>query len=238
MHFVAALDRVPEMRGVLCLFEGVASGAADGYARMADKPACTLFHLGPGMGNGIANLHNAKKAFTPVVNIVGEHATYHRQFEAPLTSDIEGLAAPFSKWVHVSENSKTVAQDAARAVSISQSDAPGIATLILPADTAWEETEDFASPVTVEGPHEVPGDRVRDAAKALESASRAVILVSGNACARKGWKLPHEFEPRRVLSSWPQPSTVAANGARAGLSFQNSPIFLIRLSKHLKGAMN
>ncbi len=186
MHFVAALDRVPEMRGVLCLFEGVASGAADGYARMADKPACTLFHLGPGMGNGIANLHNAKKAFTPVVNIVGEHATYHRQFEAPLTSDIEGLAAPFSKWIHVSENSKTVAQDAARAVSISQSDAPGIATLILPANTAWEDADDFASPVAVSGPHEVPSDRIRDAAKALERASRAIILISGNALREKG----------------------------------------------------
>jgi len=186
MHFVAALDRVPEMRGVLTLFEGVASGAADGYARMAGKPACTLFHLGPGMGNGIANLHNANKAFTPMINIVGEHATYHRQFEAPLTSDIEGLAAPFSKWVHVSESSKTVAKDAAQAVSISQSDSPGIATLILPANTAWEEAEDFAKPVPVNGPHEAPSDRIRDAAKALERASRPVFLVNGNSLREKG----------------------------------------------------
>ena len=97
MHFVAALDSVPQMRGILCLFEGVASGAADGYARMAEKPASALFHLGPGMGNAIANLHNAQKAFTPLVNIVGEHATHHRKYEAPLTSNIEGYAEPFSK---------------------------------------------------------------------------------------------------------------------------------------------
>src|SRR5438270_13500085 len=100
MHFVAALDRVEGMRCVLFLFEGAATGAADGYARMADKPASTLLHLGPGLANGLANLHNAKKARTPVVNIVGEHATYHREYNAPLTSDIEGLARPMSSWVH------------------------------------------------------------------------------------------------------------------------------------------
>ena len=92
MQFVAALDRYPQMRPVLCLFEGVATGAADGYGRMAERPACTLLHLGPGYGNGLANLHNARRAFTPVVNVIGEHATYHRQLDAPLASDIEALA--------------------------------------------------------------------------------------------------------------------------------------------------
>jgi acetolactate synthase-1/2/3 large subunit len=89
MHFVAALDRVDGMRAVLGLFEGVVTGAADGYARMAGKPACTLLHLGPGLGNGLANLHNARRANTPIVNIVGQHATYHLQHDAPLTADIE-----------------------------------------------------------------------------------------------------------------------------------------------------
>src|SRR5580765_3672103 len=99
MHFVAALDSVPEMRGVLALFEGVATGAADGYGRMAERPAATLLHLGPGLGNGLANLHNARKAQTPMVNIVGDHATYHLQYDAPLASDIEGIARPVSAWV-------------------------------------------------------------------------------------------------------------------------------------------
>ena len=99
MHFVAALDRVDGIRCVLCLFEGVATGAADGYARMAEKPASTLLHLGPGLGNGLANLHNARRARSPMVNIVGEHATYHVGFDAPLTSDIEGIARPVSHWI-------------------------------------------------------------------------------------------------------------------------------------------
>ena len=109
MHFVAALDRVDGMRCVLALFEGVATGAADGYARMAEKPAATLLHLGPGLANGLANLHNASKASTPVVNIVGDHATYHRQYDAPLTSDIETAAKPFSGWVRTSPDAKHVA---------------------------------------------------------------------------------------------------------------------------------
>ncbi|HYZ04609.1 MAG TPA: thiamine pyrophosphate-binding protein, partial [Rubrobacter sp.] len=99
MHFVAALDQVGDMRCVLGLFEGVATGAADGYARMADKPASTLLHLGPGLANGLANVHNARRAKTPMVNIVGDHASHHKEYDAPLTSDIEGVARPFSDWV-------------------------------------------------------------------------------------------------------------------------------------------
>ena len=100
MHFVAALDEVPGMRAVLGLFEGVVTGAADGYARIAGKPACTLLHLGPGLGNGFANLHNARRAHTPIVNIVGDHATYHKRFDAPLESDIDAVAGAVSTWVH------------------------------------------------------------------------------------------------------------------------------------------
>ena len=115
MHFVAALDRVDGMRCVLGLFEGVVTGAADGYYRMAGKPASTLLHLGPGLANGLANLHNAKKAHSGIVNIVGQHATYHIEYNAPLTSDIEGLARPMSAWVRTSPDSKSIARDGADA---------------------------------------------------------------------------------------------------------------------------
>src|SRR5712671_5747202 len=132
MQFVAALDRRPQMRPVLCLFEGVATGAADGYGRMADKPACTLLHLGPGLANGLANLHNARRAATPIVNIVGDHATYHAQYDAPLASDIPGFARPVSSWVHSSASARTVAADGARAVQAALQYPGQIATLILP----------------------------------------------------------------------------------------------------------
>src|SRR5215203_5898479 len=111
MHFVAALDQVGDIRCVLGLFEGVVTGAADGYARMADKPASTLLHLGPGFANGLANVHNARRANAPMVNIVGDHATYHKQHDAPLTSDVEGVAKPFSDWVSSSLAPHSVARD-------------------------------------------------------------------------------------------------------------------------------
>ncbi|MDG2072073.1 MAG: thiamine pyrophosphate-binding protein, partial [Pseudomonadales bacterium] len=140
MHFVAALDNNPEMRCVLGLFEGIVTGAADGYGRMTRRPAVTLTHLGPGLGNGLANLHNAKKGRTPVVNIVGDHATYHRKYDAPLTSDVAGFAAPVSGWVKSSESADEVAADGAAAVQAAMAPPGQVATLILPADTAWNRT--------------------------------------------------------------------------------------------------
>src|SRR6516225_5787511 len=139
MHFVTALDRVDGMRCILGLFEGVVTGAADGYARMVDRPAATLLHLGPGLANGLANLHNARKASTPMVNIVGDHATYHRQYDAPLTSDVEAAARPFSDWVRTSPDARSVAADGAAAIAAARTPPGQIATLILPADTAWNE---------------------------------------------------------------------------------------------------
>src|SRR5438445_455536 len=133
MHFVAALDRVEGMRCVLGLFEGVVTGAADGYFRMKGTPASTLLHLGPGLANGLANLHNAKKANSGIVNIVGQHATYHIEYNAPLTSDIEGLARPMSAWVRTSPDAKSVAADGAAAIAAAKSAPPQIATMILPA---------------------------------------------------------------------------------------------------------
>src|ERR1017187_2687921 len=124
IHIVGALDRIPEMRCVLGLFEGVVTGAADGYARMAEKPACTLLHLGPGLGNGLANLHNASRAQAPIINVIGQHATYHLPYDTPLTSDIEGIARPHSKWLRTSRVSSEVGRDAADAI-IAARTAPG-----------------------------------------------------------------------------------------------------------------
>ncbi len=178
MHFVAALDRVDGMRCVLCLFEGVATGAADGYARMAEKPAVTLLHLGPGLANGMANIHNAKKASSPMINVVGEHATYHKRFDAPLTSDIEATAAPFSHWVRTGASAKTIAEDGRDAI-LQARKAPGqIATLILPADTAWNEG---TGPVKV--PPQRPRSKVsdealRDAAALLKHGAATMLLIA------------------------------------------------------------
>src|SRR5580700_11464161 len=139
MHFVAALDSVPEMRAVLALFEGVATGAADGYARMTDKPAATLLHLGPGLGNGLANLHNARKARVPIVNIVGDHATYHAQYDAQLQSDIETVARNVSEWVRTSTATAELSRDAAEAIAAAVGPPGQVATLILPADVSWSD---------------------------------------------------------------------------------------------------
>src|SRR3954452_598107 len=137
MHFVAALDSVAEMRAVLALFEGVATGAADGYARMADTPAATLLHLGPGLGNGLANLHNARKGKVPVVNVVGDHATYHVQYDAQLQSDIETVARNVSGWVRTSQGPQELSRDALEAIAAAKGPPGQVATLILPADVSW-----------------------------------------------------------------------------------------------------
>src|SRR5258706_8060380 len=144
MHFVAALDDVPEMRAVLALFEGVATGAADGYGRMAGRPAATLLHLGPGLGNGLANLHNARRAGTPVVNVVGDHATTHTHLDAPLQSDIDAVAGSVSGWLRRSRSAADVGPDAADAVAAARGGT--IATLVLPADVSWSDGGSPAAP--------------------------------------------------------------------------------------------
>lgn len=181
MHFVAALDSVPEMRAVLCLFEGVVTGAADGYGRVAGKPAATLLHLGPGLANGLANLHNARRANTPIVNIVGDHATYHLQYDALLTSDIVGFARPVSSWICESKNAQSVAGDAARAVQAARCAPGGVATLILPADTAWNEAERASAMLPDIGPATVGSEAVEDAARLLGNGRKTALLLRGNA---------------------------------------------------------
>ena len=186
MHFVAALDAVPEMRGVLGLFEGVVTGAADGYARMADRPAGTLLHLGPGLGNGIANLHNARRAHTPMVNIVGDHATYHKQYDAPLESDIEALASNVSGWYRVSQSPDAVAADAADAVAAAMSPPGKVATLVLPADVSWEAAGGPATPVTPASRTSVPADRIDEIARVLRSDEPVALLCGGGVLREAG----------------------------------------------------
>jgi acetolactate synthase-1/2/3 large subunit len=184
MHFVAALDSVPQMRGVLTLFEGVATGAADGYARIAGRPAAVLLHLGPGLANGLANLHNARRARVPMVVIVGDHATYHKKYDAPLESDIDALAG-VSGWVRRSDNRANVATDTAEAIAKSRAGRQ-ISTLILPADVSWSDGATAAAAPSQRRPSAVDTDAVELAAKVLRSGEPVVILVGGDATRAPG----------------------------------------------------
>src|ERR671921_40407 len=189
MHFVAALDRVEELRCVLGLFEGVVTAAADGYARMADKPASTLLHLGPGLANGLANVHNARRANTPMVNIVGDHASYHKRYDAPLTSDVESVARPFSDWVMPSADGHSVARDGAAAVAAAMAPPGRIATLILPADASWNEADGPAPLPPVEGHGAVSPETVAEAVRVLRSGEPVVLFLSGPALREPGLTL-------------------------------------------------
>jgi acetolactate synthase-1/2/3 large subunit len=187
MHFVAALSDVPEMRGVLTLFEGVATGAADGYARVAGTPAATLLHLGPGLGNGLANLHNARRARVPVVNIVGDHATYHSRFDAPLESDIPSIARSVSGWYRVAARADDVGADAADAVEAACRPPGCVATLVLPADSSWTESSNGTCPPRPRiRPSAVPDDTVAHAARGLATGKRTAILLGGAALRLDG----------------------------------------------------
>ncbi len=189
MHFVAALDRVDGMRCVLCLFEGVVTGAADGYYRMADRPAATLLHLGPGLANGLANLHNARKAGSGVVNIVGEHASHHLRFDAPLTSDIAAVARPMSHWVRTAADSRSLAADAAQAVAQARTPPGRIATLVLPADAAWGPADGVAGAVAVPARTAIADTAVEAAARALGSGAPAAVVLGGVAVRERALHL-------------------------------------------------
>src|SRR5215831_2445379 len=179
MHLVAALDAVPQTRGVLCLSEGAVTGAADGYGRMTGRPAAALLHLGPGLGNGLSNLHNARRAATPLLTVVGDHATYHKRLDAPLESDIDSIARPVSVWVRRSLRAADVAADAADAVGAACAPPGGVATLIVPADVGWTEGGEPALPLTPRPPALVPDDVIGSAAKALRTGQPCVILLGG-----------------------------------------------------------
>ena len=186
MHFVAALDSAPEMRGVLALFEGVATGAADGYARMAQRPAATLLHLGPGLGNGLANLHNARKGKVPIVNIVGDHATYHTKYDAQLQSDIETVARNVSSWVRTSRSTSDLPRDAAEAIAAATGPPGQVATLILPADVSWGDGAQPAPASGAPGPPPAPAEQIEAVARVLHGRGRTAILLGGRALREPG----------------------------------------------------
>ena len=186
IHFVAALDSVPEIRAVLTMFEGVATGAADGYARMADAPAATLLHLGPGLGNGLANLHNARRARVPVVNIVGDHATYHTRYDTPLQSDIETVARNVSGWVRTSAKTESLPRDAVEAIAAAVGPPGQVATLIVPADVSWQEGAEPAAPFEPAAPPPVSAETVEAAAKAIRASRRTGLLLGGKALRERG----------------------------------------------------
>jgi acetolactate synthase I/II/III large subunit len=186
MQLVAAIDKIPGMRPILGLFEGVVTGAADGYGRMADKPAATLLHLGPGFANGMANLHNAKRAFTPIVNIVGDHASYHLPLDAPLTSDVPGLTALTSDWVRVSQSAEAMAKDGVEAVVAAMEGRQ--ANLIIPADHAWSEGGEVVKPLPVPVPEKVSEEAIATAAEVLRSGESSCLFLGGKALRERGLK--------------------------------------------------
>ncbi len=185
MHFVSALDRVECIRPVLGLFEGVVTGAADGYGRIAGKPAAALLHLGPGLGNGVANLHNARRACSPILAVVGEHASDHVALDAPLTMDIETLARPVSKWVRTTQAGR-VGGDTADAVAAARDGIPGTATLILPADAAWEAGDGPVEVASVEGRSPVDDARIEAIARLVKTGEPIVFLMTGSALVGRG----------------------------------------------------
>lgn len=191
LHIVAALDQTSKMCCVLGLFEGVVTGAADGYARMAEKPACTLLHLGPGLANGLANLHNASRAHVPIVNIVGQHASYHLLHDTPLTSDIEGIARPYSKWLRTSSAASKIGCDVRDAIVAARTQPGNIATLIVPGDVAWSDA-DLDGSVTETGLPALPSapippsKTIEHAAAMLQSGLPTALLITGNALYGKG----------------------------------------------------
>jgi acetolactate synthase I/II/III large subunit len=181
MQLVAALDAVPGVRAVLGLFEGVCTGAADGYARMTGRPALTLLHLGPGFANGIANLHNARRAHSPVVNLIGDHASWHLAADAPLTSDIASLARPVSGWLRRCASAADLAADSAAAIAASLEPPGQVATLIVPQDCAWERVAGPALPIKPRARVRVSDARVESAAAALEGGAPSALFLGGSA---------------------------------------------------------
>jgi acetolactate synthase I/II/III large subunit len=188
MPLVAALDSADGLRAILGLFEGVCTGAADGYGRMAEKPALTLLHLGPGFANGIANLHNARRARSPIVNLIGDHATWHVGADAPLTSDIVSLATPVSGWIRSVRDSKSLADATAKAIAAA-GHAPGqIATLIIPSDSQWDPAEKHAAPIEPAAPPAVSSSAIKQAAEALRKGKKVALFIGGMALRARGLK--------------------------------------------------
>ena len=181
MQLVAALDKQPNIRAVLCLFEGVVTGAADGYGRMADKPALNLLHLGPGFANGMANLHNAQRAGSPILNMVGDHATDHLQYDAPLTSDIKGMATPVSHSFRVSDSAAGLAQTGLDALADCLNHNGSISTFVVPADHAWTDIDEAQSELPERSQATISDTTITEIAAQLQSASNSCLFLGGRA---------------------------------------------------------
>jgi len=193
MHMVAAIGKTDGMRSILGLFEGICTGAADGYGRMAGKPACTLLHLGPGLSNGSANLHNAKKANSPVVNLIGDHATYHKKYDAPLTSDIIGLAQPISHWVRTTETAADLPKDAVDAVVEATTGAGRISTLIVPADCAWNDSIEPLARQTAPAPGVVDEAAIDRSVELLKNGKSSMLLLGNMALTEYSLELVNKI---------------------------------------------
>lgn len=209
MHFVAALDKYPDMRCILCLFEGGVTGAADGYYRMKEDVAATLLHLGPGLANGVANLHNARKSKSGIVNIVGDHADYHLRYDSPLKSDLKGISNAISHWSHATNDALSVAHDGAAAVRAARSNGGQISTLILPANTAWSTAEGPANFVAPPALHRPTNDEIVNAAKSLCKPDACLFIghkalygklaqLAGKIAAKSGCEIVADFLVPRI----------------------------------------
>lgn len=239
MHLVQALDQVPRMRSVLTLFEGVCTGAADGYGRMTGKPAATLLHLGPGLANGIANLHNARKAGTPLINIVGNHPQYHMGYDAPLTSDIDTLARNFSSWIKSCSTAATLAQDGADAYTATLRATPGsqgqIATLIMGADAAWGVSPGpvGANPLPMRA--RIDSDRANAIAKVLAAGEKTVLLLEHhaltNAALEAAGRLAGKTGCRLVTGTFP----ARTDGGPGTVQVERMPYFPEHILAALEG---
>jgi acetolactate synthase-1/2/3 large subunit len=207
LPLVAALDSVPGVRAVLGLFEGVCTGAADGYARMRGRPALTLLHLGPGFANGIANLHNARRARSPIVNLIGDHATWHLASDAPLTSDIESLARPVSAWVHTCRSSAELASDFATAWAVASTRPGRVATLIAPSDCQWNDAEGPAKMVASEPAATVDDAKIAATVEELTRASRPALFLGARAlradALRTAWSIASATGARLLCETFP-----------------------------------
>ncbi|MFK7913029.1 MAG: acetolactate synthase large subunit [Pseudomonadales bacterium] len=237
MHLVQALDAVPAMRGVLCLFEGVCTGAADGYGRMRGTPATTLLHLGAGLANGVANLHNARRANAPIINLIGDHAVHHVAFDAPLTSDIEGIAAPVSAWVRTARTAGGLAGDAMDALLATLDARPNpagaIATLIIPADCAWGDSHgpDGRSVSAVRAPEPVSSGAVRSAAASL--GSQSLLLLDGTALSDAGLQAAARIAAKTGAAVFSTTFPARVDGGPGRLPIKKMPYFPEHVQKTL-----
>lgn len=242
MHFVAALDQATQMRCILGLFEGVVTGAADGYYRMASKPAATLLHLGPGLGNGLANLHNAKRARSGIINIIGQHALDHLHNDAPLNSDVEAVARPMSHWVKTTVSATQAAADTAEAISQACSQPGRIASLILPANCAWEDADPghytFDPACTAAAPLTDTIDRVARLLADPEQARQTVLLIGGAGLMEKSTWLAGQIAAKTGCKLFSEPRSMRLERGRGRVNIRPLPFPVDGAVKALQGTRN